>query len=203
MKFQHIHVPKTGGISLTDYAKQNKLDWLWNEHRYYSQQEISEDRITITALRCPIKHTMSLYSFWNYVGPKGMEKGTWQWYATHLSFSDWLRTDCDFAHGWGVPEPGWSRHTGKIPKGNIYTGFFGDGDTEKAIARIRSIHHVLDTSNLTRQFNAILKKYKLPEFDLVKNTSPKITISNDDVEYIRKKRSEDFEICKIFNIETG
>lgn len=219
MLFYQFHVPKTGGSSLKHYAAKHNLRWISREHLYWSEQKAPEKAVTITALRCPVKQTISLYSYWNNGGVFHNAKGdpspdveTWQWWALNLSFSEWLRKDCEYVHGWGRQfqfKDGYYP-CGMRPSSNIYSAFFGDelkggkvvGNFNKAVKNLKSIDYVLDTSRLTKQFNNIAKKYNLPYFNIHSNTSPPFNISTEDIEYIKASRKEDIELCKMFGVKS-
>lgn len=190
MKFYHIHVPKTGGMSLRHYGIDNNLEWDYEDgHKSFSERAIPQDAITITSLRCPIKQTISIYSFWKsgtpmYVPIKKMQP-----------FSDWIRNPQDLEVEWPSGKWKW------LP--NLYVSFFGDGDFDKAVENIKSVDHILDTSNLTEQFNEkFVKKYNFPKFEKHINISKQMDISKDDLNYIKGLRKQDLEICKMFGIQT-
>ena len=139
---------------------------------------------------------MSVSLYWNNGGTKNPAKGTWQWWALHLPFSEWLKT---------------GRLAPDSPNSNLYVVLFGDiekngeviGDFDKAIAHLKTVHHILDTTHLTKQFNeTVAHKYKLPLLQLHKNISPRLEITSDDIRYLRERRAQDFELCKMFGIET-
>jgi hypothetical protein len=191
MLFYQIHVPKTGGVSIRKYAEENGLMWNWSGgHRSFSERKVPKNAILVTMLRCPIKHTISVYSFWKK-HPHLQEE-----HSLYMApFSDWLRAEKDLIMDWPSGQWHW------FP--NLYVSFFGDGNFDKAVANIKSVNYVLDTTHLTEQFNdRIVTKYKLPPFNRHENTSKSFDISKDDADYIRKQRQADFEICKMFGIST-
>jgi hypothetical protein len=47
----------------------------------------------------------------------------------------------------------------------------------------------------------IVPKYNLPPFVEYVNRSKAIDITSDDIDYIKKERAADFEICRMFGIE--
>jgi len=174
MKFYQIHVHKTGGTSLIVYAGKHNIDWFSGGHEPFIERSIPKSSIVITALRCPIKRIISTYA-----GGGGGGQ----------TFSDWIRD-------------GLITHSQSCAA--TYVHFFGTGpnDFDGAVSNIKSINHVLDTSHLTQQFNEkIAARYKLPPFDIHANKSFTFDISKDDIDYIKKYREMDFEICKIFGIQ--
>ena len=191
MKFYQIHVPKTGGSSLRAYANRHKLNWRSDEHIFFSRRHIPRGSIVVTALRCPVRHLISMYCY--HGGQSHPEEGTPQWFAIHQPFSDWLRN----------PQ-------GRLGEGDrlyTYVRFFGDGNFQTAVTNLKAVTHVLDTSYLTKQFNEkVVAKYNLPLFRVHHNKSPKPDnihkIDPDDLHYIKQRRGEDFELCKMFGIET-
>ena len=198
MKFYQIHVPKTGGSTLHTYSRQHKLNWISQKHWYWSQRSIPNDSIVITSLRCPIRQTISMYSYWNNGGTTNPAKGTWQWWALQVPFSEWIKK-CRLSHD--------------SPNSNLYVVFFGDvknagldnviGDFDTAVAHLKTVHHILDTTHLTEQFNErVARKYKLPQLSLHTNKSPPLKITSDDMKHIRERRAKDFELCKMFGIKS-
>lgn len=62
MYFDQYHINKTGGTSLIVYAARNKLDWQSGAHTTYAERTFRPGAIKVTALRCPIRRAISMYS---------------------------------------------------------------------------------------------------------------------------------------------
>lgn len=63
LRFHQIHVPKTGGTSLSFWARDAGLNWHYGEHKRFTQHTFSPGVITVTFLRCPVEQTVSVYSY--------------------------------------------------------------------------------------------------------------------------------------------
>lgn len=79
--------------------------------------------------------------------------------------------------------------------------FDTDGYFSEAVNVLKSFDYIFDTSNLTNQFNIFTAKYNLPRFNIHTQKSFNIDISKDDIDYIKKQRAQDIELCKMFNIK--
>jgi hypothetical protein len=197
-KFYHLHLPKTGGTSLSSYFKKNGIPCGggFGKHSPFLKHSIPKDSVVITILRCPIKHAVSFYAcnLRPNFGPKNPKPGTPKWLAQKHTFSEWIRIPPKQFPPCPAGPLGWGS----------YVAFFGNGpnDLEGAIANLKSIDHVLDTSHLPKQFNnRVAAKYGIPPFKIHENRSPSIEISQDDIEYIKKQKEDDLEICRMFGIE--
>lgn len=178
MKFHQIHVPKTGGTSLSFWARDAGLAWHYGEHKRFTEHD-PQGATVVTVLRCPIKQTISVYSYLEKHRPK----------IKMQPFSQWIRGPKNHGNEW---ENKW------FP--NLYVAFFGNGDFEAAVRNLKSIDHVFDTAQLNTQVNDMAKKYGLPRFSTHVNTSAHFSISKDDEQYIRKHREKDIEICRAFGV---
>jgi hypothetical protein len=191
-KFWFIHMPKTGGISITQYFEKNKLTLYRNGHESYTEEVHKSlgDVEIFTILRDPVEQVRSFYSYLQksretpeYSSNSGFNK--------MQPFSEWLRN----------PEPGWFGYNWeKILFPNMYVHFFGYGDFDRA-KEVLSKMDVFDTSRLNACMETFTNKHRLPEFKQHDNISNKFMVSKDDVEYIIKQREQDFELCKKFNIK--
>jgi hypothetical protein len=164
------------------------------QHTIFTERQIPEGYLTVTALRCPIRHVISMYTC-NFRSGRKPKRGDLDWLAVNHTFSEWLR------HPQG---PVLTANT--TAKWASYVSFFGKSgdDFNGAVANLKSIDHVLDTNSLTQQWNnSVVPRYGFPLFNVYANRSSKsIDITEDDVQYIRKHREVDFDICKVFGIKT-
>jgi uncharacterized protein YdcH (DUF465 family) len=204
-KIWFIHPPKTGGISVVSYMKNNENVNL----KYYDHEQFTKERynkldpvIILSTLRCPIQQTKSYYS---YIKTNRPEDNSLK------SFSDWIRNPNVF-----IPDCFGSQFE-KWMTVNFYVRFFGsdgvinsgcmapsfdvDGYFSEAVNLLRSFDYIFDTSNLTSQFNKFAGKYNLLEFNFHINVSNFIDVSKEDIEYLKKQRAQDIELCKMFNIK--
>jgi hypothetical protein len=174
-----------------NYAKRNRIQWKRGPgfgHWRFSLLSIPENVSTITSLRCPVKHVVSIYRY--HGGHERHKKGSSLWWAAHESFSEWIRNPE------GMLQMTWP----------FYVNFFGDGYLGDAIKNLSLIDYVLDTAHLNVQFNEkVASKHQLPEFlthDHKTKKSPEVIPTEDDIECLKALRKDDFEICKMFGIET-
>jgi hypothetical protein len=127
------------------------------------------------------------------VGSWPPKKNSLKWLANQHSFSDWLRHPDGPIRQAVESRVCWA----------TYVSFFGNkpNDLDSAVSNLKTIDYILDTTNLNQQFNQLIaKKYNLPSFNTLKNTSKPIAISHEDIKYIKEHRAADFEICKQFGI---
>jgi hypothetical protein len=192
VNFWQIHVPKTGGVSLNSYAIEHGLNWYCGGgHIGFSKKlyDILHPKIILTVLRCPVEQTRSFYGYLNKHN------------GTNQNFSDWLRN----------PETGYfGERWEKVWFPNFYVSYFGKeecddspGVFDVAVNTLKIMDYVFDTATLDYNFNKMLTKYNFPTFNLVLNTSNKPEINKDDIDFIIKNRSADFELCKMFDIQTN
>lgn len=90
---------------------------------------------------------------------------------------------------------------GIINSGCMAPSFDVDGYFSDAVNLLRSFDYIFDTFNLTSQFNKFAGKYNLLEFNFHINVSNFIDVSKEDIEYLKKQRAQDIELCKMFNIK--
>ena len=197
--FWFVHVPKTGGASIKKYASTHGISMYSRGHEEFSDdiRHRLDPVLIMVVLRCPVEQTRSLYSylkierekpsFMNRTGFPGMQ-----------SFSDWLRN----------PSLGfWGDKWEKRWFPNFYTNFFGKengiASYDIAVERLKSFDFVFDTKSLTVDFNKkFVRRYNLPKFTININQSKRFEIRKEDIEFIKKQREQDFEICKVFGIST-
>jgi len=181
-----VHVPRTGGTSIINSRHMFKLTTILtgSPHMPYTTQQHMQFKEkfgevkTLTVLRDPVQHSMSYYS---YIVAHPSHFG--HRLAINNSFSDWLKK-CK-----------------ELP--NYFVKFFSTwdnpsaGNLPEALEKISKFDYILDTANLTAQFNHVLAENNEPHrFSLHINGNKKFEISKDDVAYIKQIRSQDYKFIK-------
>jgi len=188
-------MPKTGGTSVLSYLRKNKSNLLnskpySNRHVPYSlKQEESLSKSgnvkKLTTLRDPVSHTKSLYSHMNNVSLKDVVDPFFRKRceeAQSMQFSKWIRHyDLeDFYLKFYDPncKPEWEG--GKNPS------------LDNAVSSLKDFT-VMYTESLNDDFNSFLSSIgEKPNFDIHINVSKDVTITDEDVEYIKEVRKNDY-----------
>lgn len=204
--FYFYDCPRTGGTSIKHWCKRNNdlkrlyygQDGGWHHVPFKPLKEIEGlrpqgmvDRIwTLTFLRNPIDHTVSLYA------KIRNHKHSYKDKLKNLSFSDWIHGD--FIKDVDTAPSSWS-----FSMVNFYSS---DNNLRSAINNIESVDYVGFTDRLTYDMNQFLIKVGTnAKFDGRKlNTSSKnFKITSDEKKIIREVRSRDFELVNHFRKKRG
>lgn len=179
-----IHVPRTGGTSIDRFKDQTKKIKIvsyghqgYCPKRHKQLQESCDNLKIITVLRDPVEHASSLYSFIK------KEHGHQKHKTTSKPFSKWVKT------------------FDEMP--NYYCNFFSkqNHDADFIISRLNFIDYVLDTKTLSEGMNKILWELGEPaRFTIHVNGFKKAPVSEEDVTYIKKARSQDYKLLEHFKI---
>jgi hypothetical protein len=178
-----IHVPRTGGRSILFYLKENEKNYqlYYDRHNKPTKQKYFELKNAgnlkiITSLRCPVEHTISLYSL-----STAGTKHKWHGLASKHSFSEWIRLMPDI--------------------NNYYCNFFSSSDLS-AIEGLKMCDYICNTKTLTKDMNDFAKKLNMPSFNFNTNAFPKPQATEEDIKYIKKIREKDYELLNLigFNI---
>jgi hypothetical protein len=199
------HVPRTGGFSTYKwFEKLSRKEWtrLWNDGHtpFKSKKQLIakfgsramkadgielkvEDLITITWLRDPVNHSISLYT---YIKTHGGEK-KFRGFKDGASFSEWIRRP-------GSP-------------GN-YVKFFapGDGKLETAIRNLETV----DFIGFTETFNSDMDRLmRFLELDIkynkkkINSSSGSFKPSKKDIKHLKERRVEDYILVNEFRKRLG
>jgi len=182
-----IHVPRTGGTSISRYLKKCKYKSYYDGHSRFSCEKEKELKsttkklVTFTVLRDPVKHCVSLYSY-----IKKHKHHKHHKLAANNSFYDWLDKFYE------VP--------------NYYTRFFSDFkdiDKNLALQRLKHFDFILNTETLTIDFNSMLLQLGLKkDFNININSSKtNLNITPKDVEHIKHIRKIDYELLRNINFK--
>lgn len=168
-----IHMPRTGGTSVIEYFKENES--LLDAHHYGHNKYDHNKRIELE--KEAGKNNFICFTILRDPVDQLISKYSFMKHNNHLlhdiaannSFSNWLR----------ITE---ERMT------NLYSGWFENS--------LPLIGNVLNTNHLTKEFNELISKFNLPEFNIHINNFPKVIASEDDIAFIKKIRSKDYELLK-------
>lgn len=200
-----LHALKTGGTSIRVHLRNDpeRDDNLINtelfveSHTPFTEEKKSELKskcnrlIIFTNLRCPVAHTRSIYLWSRKNGEIARAKGKMKPYifpkTEHLSFSDWIRAE------------------ERLPNFfvNWYSGRGVKGDLEGVLKYLNTFDYVLDTSFLNKEMSNMLNEIgeKNFTFDLNVNKSVQdLSISPEDIAYIKDVRSQDYRLIRNFGI---
>lgn len=180
-----FHMPRTGGTSIDKYKVKNSNIYSWG-HSGWSQER--EDELKelgnlkkFTVLRDPVKHCVSYYTFIRKNRHHQHNK-----LASKMPFSKWLEKE-ENIH-------------------NYYAKVFQkDKNIDGKIEFFKNMDYVLNTSNLTKEFNYMLKLEGYDaNFNIKSNSSSnsvKIKVTQDDINLIKEIRSLDYQILEAIDFK--
>lgn len=185
-----VHVPKTGGMSLIEYlhAGVRGKEFFAYQHGHDRYSKAMENKllkkskhiIKFTALRDPVKHSASLYSY-----TKTNKSHYAHSLAINNNFNDWLDLFSE------VP--------------NYYVKFFSSFESPNyklALRQLKKFDFILNTETLTNDFNNMLITVGLPGvFDTHINSFEKPTIIPESVEKIKRIRNLDYKLLEEINFQ--
>lgn len=176
-----FHCPKTGGMTVGRYlGKHHRAGKIKVHHKGHTKpifkkvlrEQTSPNIKTLTAIRDPISHSVSLYRYIKGSRAHRMHKFTFA-----RPFNTWVEEFKDL--------------------NDYYCRYYGYGDFDKAMAILKEMDYILIQENLTEDLNILAKKLRLPKFN-----GQKINVTRgNDVNItpalkrrIRQLRSKDYEL---------